>query len=382
VGGRPNHFVAGVTLDAGRSRYSADTEVARLTADRGTAGTGLFDEEAVVRLRATMRHTGLFAANFLTVAPRVTIMGAARFTHSAIDLIDLAGDDLNGAHRFSRVNPAAGVTVELPRNASVYGSFSMSSRVPAPSELSCADPEDPCRLPNAFQADPPLEQVVSNTWEAGVRGRRPHVAWSASVFRTANRDDITFVSSGALTNTGHFENVGDTRRHGLEVSASGRAAAVHWLAAYTFLHATFRSPLTLSSPNHPDEEGGEIEVEAGDRLPGIPRHNLKATLFGTMQRLTLGGTVTATSSQYLRGDEANLLPGIDGHAAVNVLARVEVAPRVALTARVTNLFGTEYATFGLLGDADEVLGDDYDDPRFLSPGAPRAAWIGVEISLR
>ena len=55
---------------------------------------------------------------------------------------------------------------------------------------------------------------------------------------------------------------------------------------------------------------------------------------------------------------------------------------MTLTGRVTNLFGRKYETFGLLGEADEVLGDDYEDPRFLSPGAPRAGWVGVQVSFR
>jgi outer membrane receptor protein involved in Fe transport len=67
---------------------------------------------------------------------------------------------------------------------------------------------------------------------------------------------------------------------------------------------------------------------------------------------------------------------------VNVSASFAVADAVRLTARLMNLFDAEYATFGLLGEADEVLGDDYDDPRFLGPGAPRAAWIGLEFSFR
>jgi hypothetical protein len=50
-------------------------------------------------------------------------------------------------------------------------------------------------------------------------------------------------------------------------------------------------------------------------------------------------------------------------------------------ARVTNLFNRDYASFGLLGEADDVLGAPYDDPRFVSPGAPRAAWIGLELSI-
>ena len=53
-----------------------------------------------------------------------------------------------------------------------------------------------------------------------------------------------------------------------------------------------------------------------------------------------------------------------------------------MTGRITNLFDAEHATFGLLGEADEVLGDDYEDPRFLSPGAPRAAWVGLTVTFR
>ena len=380
--GRANHFVAGVTLDGGRSRYEADTEIARLTADRGTTGTGLFDEDAIVRLRTTVRHAGVYAANFFSVTPALTVMGAARLNHSAITLRDQIGTGLNGDHSFTRVNPAAGATYQLPRGITAYGSFSMSSRVPAPSELSCADPEDPCRLPNAFVADPPLEQVVAHTWEGGVRGRRNGLSWNASLFRTSSRDDIMFISSGPLTNTGHFQNVGDTLRQGVELGAFGSVDAIRWNAAYSLVRARFDTPLTLSSPNHPDEEGGEIAVAAGNRIPGVPQHIVKAGLSTDIRRLSVGINLQSNSSQYLRGDEANLLPTLDGFTVVNLMADYALGRHVAITARVANLFDSEHSTFGLLGEADEVLGDDFDDPRFVSPGSPRAAWVGIRVSLR
>jgi outer membrane receptor protein involved in Fe transport len=329
-----------------------------------------------------VRHAGVYVADFFTAAPKLTLMGAARFNYSDVTLRDQAGTALDGDHEFTRLNPAVGITLELPRGATAYGSFSMSSRVPAPSELSCADPEDPCRLPNAFVADPPLEQVVARTWEGGVRGRRSAFSWNASLFRTATSDDILFISSGPLTNTGHFQNVGDTHRQGVELAASGVHKTVRWDAAYSFIAARFDTPLTLSSPNHPDEEDGEIEVEEGSHIPGVPEHNLKLNLYGTIGRLSLGGSLLATSGQYLRGDEANLLPPLDGSAIVNLSASVALTRWLALNARIVNLFDTEYSTFGLLGEADEVLGDDYDDPRFLSPGAPRAAWVGLRLSFR
>lgn len=382
VRGRSNHFVAGLAVDGGRSSYGADTEIARLTPQRGTTGIGIFDAEASVRLRTHVRHTGLYAANFFSISPALTLLGAARFNHSGIVLRDRAGTALDGDHRFSRLNPSAGVTYALSRGMTTYASVSLSSRVPAPSELSCADPEDPCRLPNAFVADPPLEQVVARTWEGGLRGRHGRVAWNTSAFRTTSRDDIMFISSGPLTNTGHFQNIGDTRRQGLELGATGGGRPMRWALAYTYLRARFETPLTLSSPNHPDADAGEIRVAAGSRIPGVPQHNLKASLSATVQRLTVGGSLLATSSQPLRGDEANLLGPLAGFRVVNLSASYPVAPAVALSARVTNLFGSRHATFGLLGDADDVLGDDYDDPRFLNPGAPRAAWVGVTFSLR
>ena len=382
LAGRPNHFVSGVSIDSGRTNYEADTEIARLTADRGTTGIGQFDQEAAVRLHTTVRYAGVYAANFWTVIPRVTLMGAARFNYSDVTLRDQAGTALDGEHDFSRLNPAVGLTFDLSRAVTAYGSFSMSSRVPVPSELSCADPEDPCRLPNAFVADPPLDQVVARTWEGGIRGRRAAFAWNASLFQTASSDDILFISSGPLTNTGHFQNIGDTRRQGLELGVSGGRDTLRWDVAYSFISARFDTPLTLSSPNHPEEEGGEIEVEEGSRIPGVPRHNFKVNLSSTLGRLTFGGNLLTASNQYLRGDEANLLPALEGFSLVNVSASYVLARHVALTARVTNLFDAEYSTFGLLGEADEVLGNDYDDPRFLSPGAPRAAWVGLQFSFR
>jgi outer membrane receptor protein involved in Fe transport len=379
---RDNHFVAGASFDGARSRYEADTELARLTEDRGTLGTGILDSDAAVRLRTTVRHTGVYLADFFTVAPDVTVMGSARFNRSVVELEDQLGDELNGEHEFTRLNPAVGATFDLSDAVTAYGSFGVSSRVPTPSELSCADPEDPCRLPNAFVADPPLEQVVARTLEGGARGNVRGVNWSASAFHTKNRDDIVFISSGALTNEGHFANVGDTLRRGFEVAADGSAGErVRWGAGYTYLRATFDTPLTLSSPNHPDEDDGEIEVEAGSSIPGVPRHNFKADMSMTVGNASAGLSLTSTSSQFLRGDEANLLDPVARATVVNLFGSYALHPRARLVARVTNLFDAEYATFGVLGEADDVLGDDFEDPQFVGPGAPRAAWVGIELRL-
>ena len=382
LAGRDNHFVAGISIDGARSRYDADTELAELTDDRGAIGLGLFDAAAAVRLRTRTRHAGVYAADFWTVAPGLTLMAAARVNHSSSELRDQIDDDLDGDHVFTSVNPSAGLTYELSNGVNLFGSFGVSSRVPSPSEVSCADPEDPCRLPNAFVADPPLEQVVARTWEAGARGRRRGVSWTASAFRTTNHDDLIFISSGALTNEGHFANVGNTRRQGFEIAASAAVTMLRWSAAYTYLRATFEVPFTLSSANHPRAIAGEIPVQPGDSIPGVPRHNFKGDVSAAPGRSTIGAAISITSSQFLRGDEANLLPPIAAAVTLSMFGGYAIHPRLRLVARITNLLDARYETFGVLGQADDVLGAGYDDPRFLGPGAPRAAWAGLEWSIK
>jgi iron complex outermembrane recepter protein len=383
VAGKENHFVSGMSLDGGSARFGSQTELARLTPTRGTTGSGLIDADSIVRVRTSVLHTSAYVADYLTVTPRTTISGSVRFTHSALTLRDGLGTTLNGDHRYTRVNPAGGVTVLLSARTTAYGSYSVSSRVPSPSEVSCADPEDPCRLPNAFVSDPPLKQVVSRTWEAGARGRfAAGLAWKASIFRTSNRDDLTFISSGALTNEGYFANVGNTLRTGVEAEVGGMTRGVNWTVAYTWLRPTFTTPLTLGSENHPLALEGEIAVEPGDSMPTVPRNTIKSDAWGTIGRVTLGLSGTYSSSQFLRGDESNQLEPLAGYGVVDTRARVTLTRNTALLAQVHNLFNRRYATFGTLGEADDVLGEDFENPRFVSPGAPRAAWVGVEIRFK
>ena len=66
---------------------------------------------------------------------------------------------------------------------------------------------------------------------------------------------------------------------------------------------------------------------------------------------------------------------------LNLRAEYRLSPRASLLASVDNALDERYATFGVLGDAGGVLGPGFADPRFLGPGAPRAAWIGVRVQL-
>src|SRR6202008_5046629 len=89
---------------------------------------------------------------------------------------------LAGANTFRRFNPAAGITFDLPRGINAYVGYGEGSRAATSIELGCADSEQPCKLPNAMAGDPPLDQVVTRTFEGGLRGGR-RVAWGIGMFR-------------------------------------------------------------------------------------------------------------------------------------------------------------------------------------------------------
>ena len=377
---RENQFITGASFDSGGALFNSETELASLTPDRGTVGSGIFESESFVDVEVAVQNIGIYGTNTFSITPQLGLTLSGRYNRTEIVLRDQIGVELNGDHTFDRFNPAAGLTYQFHSVLSLYGSYSESSRVPTPVELTCADPDAPCRLPNAFVADPPLDQVITKTWETGLRGRLGRMDWNADFFRATSFDDLIFISSGALTNEGYFQNVARTLRQGVELSIGGTLFnRLHGLLNYTFISATFETDLTVSSPNHPEAKGGEIDVETGDRIPGVPQHNLKADItLAVTEALSFGTNILINSSQVFRGDEGNLIDQIPGYGIVNLRGRYTLWNNLSMFAKVNNLFDETYETFGLFGEADEVLGDDFEDSRFLSPGAPRAAWIGLE----
>jgi outer membrane receptor protein involved in Fe transport len=380
---RENSMVFGLVYDQAASDFAASTELGALDATRFAVPGGVFVGDAFTRLDADTSTLGLFLSNTLYLTEYVSLNVSGRFNESRIRLRDRLGTALDGDHSFSRFNPAISITAHLSDAITIYGRFSESARAPSPVELTCADQEDPCRLPNAFLADPPLKQVVARSLEAGLRGQSLSSSWHVGLFRTTNLDDISFVSAGALTNQGYFTNVGRTRRAGVELNFEGIAGRTSWYANYTFLDAMFRQRLLLPSAHNPAATDGEILVKPGDRLPLLPKHLLKAGIERPIRnRVTLGANLSASSGFHLRGDEGNRVGEVGQHVVISLYAGYEPSEKLRLFLNVDNAFDTEYESFGLFGDPSEVLGAGFTEPRFLSPAAPRAAWVGVEYRLR
>ena len=410
--GHENQFIFGTSYQQGLIDHFAVVEIASLActfrgedctlanANRSTVGANIFVPEEGTNIRAHNRTWSLFATDTFSVNEKLSVTASARYNNTHIVLGDRTSQSnltspenpalLNGEHDFDRINPAFGFTYNFNYSNGIYGSYSESSRAPTPIELLCADINAPCSLPNAFLADPPLEQVVTKSFEGGLRGTLKNgIAYTVSAYHSTNNDDIIFGSVGGTTSSrGFFRNVGDTQRVGTEFGLSGiLKEKIDWYLNYSFIEATFEDNFNGVSAQHPnridlngDGTANEIQVEAGDRIPGIPEHSIKiGGTYNLNDRFSIGVGGIYNSDQVLRGDESNQLATVDDYFVVNVNSTYKINKNFSFFAKINNLFDTDYETFGLLGEADEIFAA-FDDARFLGAGAPIAIFVGLRVT--
>jgi outer membrane receptor protein involved in Fe transport len=394
LAGRKNQLTLGVSADLGDSEFEQSVEDANFTPDRGTVGTGtIFDDTEVQTHNA---YYGLYFTDTFSVRDNLHLTLSGRYNYAKVKIEDQTGaaPELNGDHTFTRFNPAAGLNYNPSPSLTTYVSYSEGMRAPTPIELTCADPTTPCRLPNNFLADPPLEKVVSKTLETGARGKvSERLGWSLGLYNTDLNDDIQFISAGAgAINAGFFQNVGKTRRRGAEAGLQLAAGPWTFLANYSFVRATFESSFLVTSPSNSsaadldgDGEVDDIQVSPGNRIPGIPEHAFKLRAeYSLFEKLAVGANLNYFSSQYARGDENNqdVHGRIPGYSLVNLDARYQASNQLQVFARIQNVFDRKYETLGVLGE-NVFPGGVFDpanevDEQFRSVGAPRAAWIGLK----
>ena len=420
-------LTAGAAFDRSRAAFMQSSQLGFLNPDRSITAVNAFGDGGVtggfvdgepydtrVDLDGVTTTWSLYASETLSFGDRVHVTAAGRFNRTTVenrDGIRPGGEDgsLDGSHVFSRFNPAAGVTVNATRTVNLYAGYNEGSRAATSIELGCADPDRPCKLPNAMAGDPPLSQVVTRTLDAGVRGQAGVVSWNAGYFRAANRDDILFVQS-EQTGFGYFKNFGRTRREGLELGARGRLGRADLGAGYTFLAATFQSDEEVNGESNSANDAaapgleGAIDITPGDRIPLIPRHMLKVYAEVQVTRaLGLNADVMALSGVAARGNENGgheadgiyyLGPGAtEPYAVVNLGARYALTAWLTVIGQVNNLFDRRYTTAALLGSTAFTAGGTFvarpfpaaggefplAHSTFYAPGAPVRAWTGLRV---
>jgi outer membrane receptor protein involved in Fe transport len=406
---KQNQLIVGAGYDHSRIQFDQSTEMGWVNSTRGIDPIGVSNEEALVDLRGKTNSWGIFATDTLSLNDFWHLTLSGRYNHIKVDNNDKrdgidypVGDpqSLTGTHSFSRFNPAVGLSFTPTKDLTVYGSYNEGMRAPTSMELGCANPAVPCKLPNAMAGDPPLEKVVSKTFELGARGNlTSNIKWSGAVYRTENHDDIQFISTNAANGMGYFDNVGRTRRMGLDVGLNGDIGKFSWNAGYSYLKATYESDLSLvnqvNSTSYTDINGNDvIDVKKGDRLANLPDHALKIRMqYQVTPNWSVGTNINTFADVYARGNEnnkhaANSGSGyqgsgkVSGYTVVNLDTRYKFgASGWQVFAKAINIFDKEYATGGLLGESwinqsGAFAGED-SASKLMMPGAPRAGWFGV-----
>jgi outer membrane receptor protein involved in Fe transport len=342
-----NHVTAGAGWDRSSMIFQQASQFGYLNSDRITItpidafADGSTSQDGVpvdtrVDLRGLIDTFSLYAMDTVNPGKRLTLTLSGRYNRTSLDNTDrlpaaaVAGSrgSLDGQYVFARLNPAVGLTYAATRFASFYASYSEASRAPTAIELGCADPAEPCNLPNALVSDPPLKQVVTRTIEAGVRGTlESNFRWNAGWFHGINYDDILFVAS-QQTGFGYFTNFGKTRRQGAEAGLSGRTGKFTLGGNYTFLAATYQSAQVIDGGSNSTNDGGpgmdgNIAVQPGDRIPQMPRNLLKAyaeyqptaKLSADLDFEAVGRLWRNQRRGALSGDEASAVIGADRQPA-------------------------------------------------------------------
>lgn len=443
--GKPNHLVVGANAETSLITFNQfEVEEQTILTSRKIAYDSSADHEHNTNLSGRTKTFGLYGVNTISLTDQWHLTGGARWNYTEVDNSDrLNGDSapetLTAKDSWSRINPTIGVTYKPSDNYSTYVSYSESNRAPTSIELGCSNPAAACLLPTQMADDPPLDDVVSKTYEAGARGRlTSDISWNASIYHAMNHDDMQFISTNAQNGLGYFDNIGSTRRDGLDLGISGSTLPLSflsesmqnklsWNASYGLVHATYDSDLELTSPANNSgttsttsystissesefyEEAvtaGEIDdgdtlraynntisVKKGDQLANVPMHRIKLRLnYDATDKFRIGTNVIGFSKAWALGNENQSHDGdgeVPGYVLVNLDATYKPAQNWTVALKAINIFDKEYYTGGRLlqnaftGVSNNTRGDDGAFSGMgVIPGSPQAAWMTISYDFK
>ena len=340
-------------------------------------------EELAADLADTQDAAGAYVQDGLTIlrdfmgnGSSLVLTVAGRWDYLRHSIDDRLGGPSGGVFTFSRFNPKVGVNLNLTERVGLYASYGEGFRAPAFLELTCAGPGAVCPgLQVGVAPDPPLDPVVARTYELGAYARPwPWLDVDASIYRTDVDNDIFSVAPTGTVGV-FFQNIGSTRRQGVELAVRARwESFLDAYLNYAYTHATFQDNAELASPL----AGGAQLVTAGSTIPLIPRHRLNFGLAWRPWRwATVSAGATYVSAQFLRGDDANAQAPLPAYWVVNgsVSARWRGFEGFI---NLYNVLDNKYETFGTFAPDGRLPGAPV--VRFLTPAPPINVLAGLRYS--
>ena len=392
---KPNQFILGGGYEKANVEFNKDVWYGLLTADRGVTNLWKMTGSDKVQMHSENNTYSVYTSDNIQLNSQWNFTMAGRYNYTSLDLLDFKNSstsayNVTGDHTYARFNPSIGLNFNPIESLALFGSYNEGTRIPTALELGCANKNAACKYPNQMAADPHLKQIVARTYEIGGQAKILNdLKLNVSAYRSENSNDIQFVYSS--TSLGYFDNIGKTRRIGLDTNLLGAYKNLNWMVGYSYVDATYQSPMDLPNSVNSSAVAGVIHVAKGDQLPNIPEHQLKVRLdYNILPNWNVGTNINVFSDRFMVGNENN--KHVDtgdgsgngktpGYTIVNLDTNYNIAHGWSLFGKVINVFDKEYSNGGRLGqsilDSSGATLDEERKVAYLAPGAPRAGWIGI-----
>ena len=336
-------------------------------------------------------YYGAFFTDTFDVTPKLSANLAGRYNFAQINLSDQLGNALGGDHSFGHFNPAGGLTWKFLPEVSAYASYAVANRAPSSGRTElcqCCESVQPrqflCRRPQFTASRGAYGRGRIARKEATHPFAGATLSSTLAYFHTTLDNDIQFVNS-PIQGRAFFQNVGSTLRQGIDLDIEFKTDRLLAWLAYSYTDAQFQTGFTESSENNPAADSeGNIQIQPGDRLPGIPANLVKIGVdYKLTDAWTVGGGGIYASGQFLFGDEANLTPPTPPYFVANLHTSYQVTKNLQLYALLQNAFNATYYTFGTFSPTASipiVQAPGATNPRSYSPAAPIAVTVGLRAT--
>ena len=277
--------------------------------------------------------------------------------------ITASNPDNSGDANYTATTPVAALDFRPTDELRLYVSYGKGFETPSFNELGYRS-DGQAGL--AFN----LRPARSRHLEAGAKWQVTHaLEFDAAAFRSDTHDELVLATN--LNGRSTYQNAGDARRQGIELSLTGQLAKAWQISAgFTHLQARFRSTFftCLSAPC----AVATLPVMAGSRIPGVPDNYGSLRIqhgrdLGWSQGLTLSGVgpVTVNDIDSQRAAGYGLID-----ADVSYTFALASTARLQLSARVNNLANRRYIGSVIVNDGNG---------RYFEPGPDRTWVLGARL---
>lgn len=226
-------------------------------------------------------------------------------------------------------NWQAGLVWKPMENGSIYTSYATSASPPGGLVGEGVEPNSIASGTNTSDMKP--EETVN--YELGTKWDLFHdrLSLTAAVFRTEKKN------ARILVNSNTYENAGESRVDGLELSASGKLTE-QWqvFAGYSYLKSE------LVDPGKNGDRRGSVLAGSnkGNEMPNTPKHSFSLwTTYDITSKLTVGGGAFYVDDVY--GDPANTVY-VPSYTRYDAMASYKLTKNVDLQLNVQNLTDKTY----------------------------------------